>query len=194
MPKIKNKWNKYVTRNGDHYRKSGSSNYLVASIYSLAEFKIMKLVEAVKLLSPYSKNWVIWKFVFSKMLGMIFLFLLRRVNPSSENLGHKRRKQKEVSLSFLQLQSELSVFWKSSSLVSSFTPIVLWQSKILFAVGLINFKISNLKMLRDFELRILESNSFHSTMVDGKNKFSKKLVLHIDMEDIVCISSSIVTI
>ena len=96
MPKIKNKWNKYVTRNGDHYRKSGSSNYLVASIYSLAEFKIMKLVEAVKLLSPYSKNWVIWKFVFSKVLGMIFLFSLRRVKPSSENLGHKRRKQKEV--------------------------------------------------------------------------------------------------
>ena len=30
-----------------------------ASIYSIAELKITKLVEAVKFLSPYRKNWVI---------------------------------------------------------------------------------------------------------------------------------------
>ena len=35
-PKIINKWNKYYfIRNRDHYRKSGSSNLLVASIYSI---------------------------------------------------------------------------------------------------------------------------------------------------------------
>ena len=38
---------------------SGSSNLLVASIYSIAERKIMKLVEAVKFLSPSRKKWVI---------------------------------------------------------------------------------------------------------------------------------------
>ena len=43
-------------RNGDHYRNSGLSNLLVASIYSMVKLKIMKLVEAVKLLSPYRRN------------------------------------------------------------------------------------------------------------------------------------------
>ena len=38
---------------------SGSSNLLVASIYSIVELRIMKLVEAVKFLSPYRKNRVI---------------------------------------------------------------------------------------------------------------------------------------
>ena len=37
----------------------------------------MKVVEVVKLLSPYRKNWVIWELVFSKMLELIFLILLR---------------------------------------------------------------------------------------------------------------------
>ena len=54
------------------------------------------------------------------------------------------------------------------SLVSSFTPIGLWQPKILFAVGLMNLRIFDLKMLSVSELRMLESNFFHSIMVDGK--------------------------
>ena len=135
----------------------------------------MELVEAVKFLSPYRKNWVIWELVFSKMLGLIFLILLRRVNLSSEWLT-----------SFLQLQSGLSISWKlclnlcsgrrlspSCSLVSSFTPIGLWQPKILFAVCLMNFRIFDLKMLSVSELRMLESNLFQSVMVDGKYEFSK---------------------
>ena len=48
--------NKIYIRNGDHYRKSGSSNPFVASLYYIAELKIMKLVKEVKILSPYRKN------------------------------------------------------------------------------------------------------------------------------------------
>ena len=48
-----------IVRNKYHHRKSGSSKLLVASIYSIVELKIMKLVEAVKFFSPYRKNWAI---------------------------------------------------------------------------------------------------------------------------------------
>ena len=56
-----------------------------------------------------------------------------------------------------------------------------------------NLRISDLKMLSVSELRMLESNLFHSIIVDGKYGFKKKLVLHIDMGVIMCISSSILT-
>ena len=150
------------------------SNLFVDSIYSIAELRIMKLVEAVKFSSSYRKNRVIWELVFSKMLGLIFLILLRRVNLSSEWLT-----------SFLQLQSGLSISWKlclnlcsgrrlspSCSLVSSFTPIGLWQPKILFAVGLMNLRIFDLKMLSVSELRMWESNLFHSIIPWKKTYFS----------------------
>ena len=120
------------------------------------------------------------------MLGLIFLILLRSVNLSSEQLGHQRRKWKVVSTSFPQLQSGLSVSWKlclnlcsrrwlspSRSLVSSFTPIGLWQPKILFAVGLMNLRIFYLKTLSVSELRMSESNLFHSVMVHAKYEFLK---------------------
>ena len=61
----------------------------------------------------------------------------------------------------------------SRSLVSSFTPIGLWQAKMLFAVGLMNLRIFYLKILSVSELRMLESNFFHSIMVDGKYEFLK---------------------
>ena len=92
----------------------------------------------------------------------------------------------EISTSFPQLQSGLSVSSKmclilcsrrwispSRNLLSSFTTIGLWQSKILFAVGLINLGIFDLKMLSVSELWMLESNLFHSIMVDGKYEFLK---------------------
>ena len=145
----------------------------------------MKLVEAVKFSSSYRKNRVIWELVFSKMLWLILLILLRRVNLSSEKLGHERRKWKVVSTSFPQLQIGLSVSWKlclnlcsrrwpipSRSLVSSFTPIGLWQPKILFAVGLMNLRIFDLKMLSVSELRMWESNLFHSIIPWKKTYFS----------------------
>ena len=87
---------------------------------------------------------------------------------------------------FSATASGLSVSWKlclnlcsrrwlspSCSLVSSFAPIGLWQPKILFAVGLMNLRIFDLKTLGVSELRMLESNLFHSIMVDGKYEFLK---------------------
>ena len=56
-----------------------------------------------------------------------------------------------------------------------------------------NLRIFDLKMLSVSELRMLESNLFYSVTVDGKYEFLK-LVLHIDIGDIKCISSSILTI
>ena len=42
---------------------------------------------------------------------------------------------------------------------------------------------------------MFESNLFHSIMVDGKYEFLKNYIkLHINLGDIVCISSSILTI
>ena len=49
-------------------------------------------------------------------------------------------------------------------------------------------------MLSVSELQMLEVNVFHSIMIDGKYEFLKKLVFHIDMGDILCISSSTLTI
>ena len=49
----------------------------------------------------------------------------------------------------------------SRSLVSSFTPIRLWQPKILFSVGLTNFMIFDLKPLSISEFRMFESNLFY---------------------------------
>ena len=57
--------------------------------------------------------------------------------------------------------------------MSSLTPIGLRQTKILFAVGLTNFKIFDIKMLSVFEFRMFESYLFLSVMI--------------------CISSSILT-
>ena len=59
-PKIINKERKYhIIGNVDHYRKSGSSNLLIAGVYFRVQIKMIKLVEAVKFLFPYRKNWVI---------------------------------------------------------------------------------------------------------------------------------------
>ena len=60
VPKIINKERKYhIIGNVDHYRKSGSSNLLIAGVYFRVQIKMIKLVEAVKFLFPYRKNWVI---------------------------------------------------------------------------------------------------------------------------------------
>ena len=57
VPKIINKECKYhIIGNVDHYRKSGSSNLSIASIYFIVQ--INRLVEAVKSLFPHRKNWV----------------------------------------------------------------------------------------------------------------------------------------
>ena len=51
----------------------------------------------------------------------------------------------------------------------------------------------DLKMLSVSELRMLESNLFHSIMVDEKYEFLKNWYFICDMGDIMCISSSILT-
>ena len=43
-------------RSGAHYRMSGPSDLVVASIYSIVEFKMIKLVQTMKFLSSYRKN------------------------------------------------------------------------------------------------------------------------------------------
>ena len=53
-----------------------------------------------------------------------------------------------------------------------------------------NLRIFDLKVLSVSELRMLESNLLHSIMADQKYEFLK-LVLHIDIGNIKCISSSI---
>lgn len=58
LPKITNR--KYhIKSNWSHFRKSGLSNLLVVSTYSMVEFEVMNLVEVIKSLSSYRKNWVI---------------------------------------------------------------------------------------------------------------------------------------
>ena len=51
-----------------------------------------------------------------------------------------------------------------------------------------------MKMLGASEFWMLESTLFDSIMVDWKYEFFKKLMLYIDIGDILCISNSILTI
>ena len=57
-----------------------------------------------------------------------------------------------------------------------------------------NFKIFDLKLFSVSEFWMFESKLFHSITFDGKYEFFKKLVLHIDKGDVMCISSSTLTI
>ena len=56
-------------------------------------------------------------------------------------------------------------------------PLQLWQLKILFGEGLINFSKFLLKTLRLVALRRLGSDLFHSIGANGKIQFLKKLCL-----------------
>ena len=49
--------------------------------------------------------------------------------------------------------------------------------KILLLPGLIKFTISDLKVEYEAELRISESNLYHSTNADGNKELRKKLFL-----------------
>ena len=54
----------------------------------------------------------------------------------------------------------------------------LWQLKILFGFGRINFKILDLNKLRLFRFRMSESSLFHSAITDGKKEFLRKFFLY----------------
>ena len=100
------------------------------------------------------------------------------------------RKWHIFSTSQPQVQSGFNVSWKlflnlwlwrwlssSRNLVKYLIPFRLWQPNMLFAVGLINFKIFFLKILRLGTFWISGSSLFHSMMTDGKKVFLKKLCL-----------------
>lgn len=112
--------------------------------------------------------------MFSKMIGLIFQILLRKVDLSSEWFGHEIRKWEVVSTYFPNCKMD----WKlclnlcsrrwlnpSRSLVIKFTPIGSWQN--IFGSRPYNFKI----VVSEF--RVFELISFHSIMVDGKFVFLK---------------------
>ena len=65
---IKGKWN--------HYRMYGSSNLLVASIYSIVESKLLESFQTVRPLFLYETNWVTRKLMYFKnILINIFDFV-----------------------------------------------------------------------------------------------------------------------
>ena len=91
-----------------------------------------------------------------------------------------------------QLQIGLRVSWKlcrnlhswrwlrsNFNLVINLTPLGLWQLKIEFEDGLINFKILFLKAEKVLEFLIFKSKLFHSMTVDGKKEFIKKICLSL---------------
>ena len=117
---------------------------------------------------------------------------MRRVFLSVRKLGQWRRKWHVFSTSQPQVQSGFNVSWKlflnlcswrwlspSRNLVKYLIPFRLWQPNMLFAVGLINFKIFFLKMFRLGAFSVSESSLFHSIMTDGKEVFLKKLCLSL---------------
>ena len=60
------------------------------------------------------------------------------------------------------------------------------------AVGTINFRMFDLKMLHVSKFEIFESNLFHSIIFDGKHETDE--LMHINMVNNVYISSSMLTI
>ena len=54
----------------------------------------------------------------------------------------------------------------------------LWELKIEFEDGIINFKILFLKAGKVLERLIFKSKLFHSMTVNGKKQFIKKYVYH----------------
>ena len=67
IPNIINKEiKKILLKQLKSFSQIGSSRFLVTSIFSIAEFELMKLVDAVKSLSPYRRNYVARELSFLK--------------------------------------------------------------------------------------------------------------------------------
>ena len=127
---------------------------------------------------------------FLKMSGMILSILSRRFCLSLVNLGQWRKKWFNVSISKPQMQIGLSVSkklcldlcslkwlrptWRRVRKISPFVWLTLKKS---LPRGLMKFKTFFLKVEYEGELRISESDLFHSTNADGKKKLRKKLSL-----------------
>ena len=123
----------------------------------------------------------------------MFQMLFMRINLSSEKTGQWRRLWVVVSTSFLQLQIGFNESWKlclnlwsrrwlkpNLNLVSNFTPLGLWQLKMLFGDGRMNCNIFFLKIEKLSEFLILLSRLFHSVTMDGKYEFLKKVCLTLN--------------
>ena len=149
---------------------------VVDNIYSVVDFKMMELVETMKSWSPYRKNWIISGLVISKMLGLIFFNFAQDGRSFVRVIGTCKEKIKSIFNFFSATAKCWKWRWLSQNriLVSSFILVGLWQPKILFAVGLMNFKIFALKMLSVSEFTMFKSNLFYSIMVNENFESWKK--------------------
>ena len=80
------------------------------------------------------------------------------------------------------------------SLVISFIPIGLWQSKVLLGVGHMNCKMLFLKTAKLSEFVIPLSRLFHLITVNRENEFLKKSMFDIEPRNLVDIISCSVCI
>ena len=102
-----------VCRDKFHYfKKSCSSNLLVAKIKSIVALIILELLLGLSDIFPKSKVYVKTLLVFSKKLWLKLPKVRRRVRLSLKNWGQWRRKCSADSTSFRQLHSGFNVSWK----------------------------------------------------------------------------------
>ena len=83
----------------NHYRMDGSSNLLVASIYSIVESKLLELFQTVRPLFLYETNWVTRKLTYFKNIqinifdfaqkGQSIVRIIRTYIHSNVRLGSK---------------------------------------------------------------------------------------------------------
>ena len=103
-----------------------------------------------------------------------------------------------------QLQIGLRVSWKlcrnlcsrrwlrsNLSLVINLIPLGLWQLKVEFEDGLLNFKILFLQPQEVLEFLTFKSKLFRSMTVDGKKKIYKKIMFTTEEGNLI-ISSRII--
>ena len=144
-------------------------------------FKIFKLILLEYFELPNRSVLVIVVSAWFKILLSILAIMLRRVFPSVRKLGQWRRKWHVFSMSQPQVQRGFSVSWKlflnlcwwrwlnlGCNLVKYWIPFRLWQPNMLFAIGLINFKIFFLKILRLGAFWVSGPSLFHSVMTEEK--------------------------
>ena len=109
---------------------------------------------------------------------------------SERKLGQWRRKSHVFSTLQPRVQSGFNESWKlflnlcswrwlspSLRLIKYLIPFRFCKLNMFFGVGLLNFKIFFLKILRLGAFWISGSSLFHSMMTDGKKVFLKKLCL-----------------
>ena len=118
--------------------------------------------------------------IWGSFLSWVFSPILWRL---SKSVLLSSRQWIAVLMSSPQLQIGLRVSWKlcqnlcsrrwlrpNLSLVINLIPLGLWQLKLEFEDGLINFKKLFLKAEKVLEFLFFKSKSFHSVTVDGKKK------------------------